>query len=126
VQNPIRPQPLAVGKTLRPDQDRHQKCRERMRQWNGVVGSRLGKGQMLLHLPGKADLPQKGNETGQTTERGDGLGCFLQNQLGIAEERANLGAGRFVQGRAGLFKHQSLCSQPLPQSDPFLYIGNRV
>jgi hypothetical protein len=25
---------------------------------------------MLLHLPGEADLPQKGNETGQTAEGG--------------------------------------------------------
>jgi type II secretory pathway component PulF len=25
-----------------------------------------------------------------------------------------------VQGRAGLFKHQSLCPQSFPQSDPFL------
>ncbi len=48
VQNPIRPQPLAVGEALRPDHDRHQKGRERMRQRNGVVGSRFGKGQMSV------------------------------------------------------------------------------
>ena len=119
VQNAIRPQPLAVGEALRPGNDRHQKGRKRMRQRDGVVGSRFGKGQMLLHLPGQADLAQEGNETGQTAEGRNRLGRLVQNQLGIAKERGNFGAGRFVQGRVGLFKHQSLCPQPLPQSDPF-------
>ena len=35
------------------------------------------------------------------------------------QRAGNFGAGRFVQGRAGLFKHQSLCPQLLPQSAPF-------
>ena len=92
-----------------------------MRQRDGVVGSRFGKRQMVLHLPGEANLPQKGNETGQTTEGRNRLGRFVQNQLGIAKERGNFSAGRFVQGRVGLFKHQSLCPQPLLQSDPFSF-----
>jgi hypothetical protein len=75
VQNTIRPQPLAVGQALCPDDDRHQKCRERVHQRDGVVGgSRFAKGR-------------------------NRLGRFVQNQLGIAEQRGNFGAGRFVQGR---------------------------
>ena len=109
VQDAIGPQPLAVGESLRPDHHRHQKPRQRMGQRDGIVGSRFGKGQMLLHLPGETNLPQKGNETGQAAEGRNRLGRFVQNQLGFAEERGNFGAGRFVQGRFGLFKHQSLC-----------------
>jgi hypothetical protein len=74
---------------------------------------------MRLHLPGKADLAQEGDEAGQTAKGRNCLGSFVQNQLGFAEERGNFCAGRFVQGRAGLFKHQSLCPQPFPQSGPF-------
>jgi len=85
-QDAIRPQPFTVSETLRADHHRHQKRRERMRQRDGVVGSRFGKRQMLLHLAGEADLPQKGNETGQPTEGGDGLGRFVQNQLGIGKD----------------------------------------
>jgi len=44
---------------------------------------------MLLHLPGKADLVEEGDETGQTAEGRDRLGRFVQNQLGFAEERGN-------------------------------------
>jgi hypothetical protein len=90
-----------------------------MGQRNGIVGSRFGKREMLLHLPDKADLAEEGDEAGQAAKGRNRLGRFVQNQLGFAEERGNFCAGRFVQGRAGLFKHQSLCPQPFPQSDPF-------
>ena len=90
-----------------------------MRQRNGLVGLGFGKRQMLLHLPGKANLPEEGNETGQPAEGRNRLGGFVQNQLGFPKERGNFSAGRFVQGRRGLFKHQSLCPQPFPQSDLF-------
>ena len=96
------------------------------RQRAGVIGSRFGKRQAALHLLGKTDLAEEGNETGQPAEGGDGLGHFVQNQPGIAKERGNFGAGRFVQGRAGWFKHQSLCPQPLPQSAPFFHFGVRA
>jgi hypothetical protein len=96
------------------------------RQRDGVIGSRFGKRQAALHLLGKTDLAEEGNETGQPAEGGDGLGRFVQNQPGIAKERGNFGAGRFVQGRAGWFKHQSLCPQPFPQSAPFFHFGVRA
>ena len=86
MQHPVRPQPLTVGETLRPDHDRHEKRGERVRQRDGVVGSRLGKGQMLLHPPGESDLAQKGDETGQTAKGRNRLGRLIQNQFGIAEE----------------------------------------
>lgn len=55
-----------------------------------------------------------------------GLGRFLQEQLGTAEEGGDFGVGRFVQGRRGLFKHQSLCHQSSPHRDPFSCCGVRV
>ena len=99
--------------------DGHEERGEGVRQRDGVVGRGLGEGLMPLDRRREANLPQEGNETGQPAEGRDGLGVFLQNQLGIAKERGDFGAGRFVRGRAGLFKHQSLCPQPFPQCDPF-------
>jgi len=113
VEDVIGPQPLAMGEALRSDDDGHQERRERVGQRDGVVGGRFDEGQAPLHLPGKADRPQKGDETGQPTKGRGGLGRFIQNELVAAKERGDLGAGRFVRGRAGLFKHQSSCPQPL-------------
>ena len=126
VEHALGPQPFRVGEAPRPHDDGQEKGGECMSQRDGVVGGGLGEGQMLLHLPGQPDLTEEGNETGQPANGGNGLGRFLQNQLGFAKERGNFGAGRFVQGRLGLFKHQSLCQQPFPHSDPFLYFGVRV
>ena len=120
VQDPVRAQPLAVGEALGTRHHRHHKRRERMRQRNGVVGSRLGKRHGALHLAGKTNLAEERNETGQPAKRRDGLGRFRQNQLGIAEKCGSFVRSRFVQGRVGLFKHQSLCPQAFPQSDSFL------
>lgn len=90
-----------------------------MRQRDGVVGSRLGKGQMLLHLPGETDLAQKGNETGQTTEGRDRLGRFVQNQLGLAKKRGNFGAGRFVQVGSGCLSINPYAHNPLLKTTLF-------
>ena len=68
VQDAIGPQPLAAGETLRPRHHRHRKRRERMGQRDGIVGSRLGKGQMLWHLPGETNPAREENGTGQTAE----------------------------------------------------------
>jgi hypothetical protein len=119
VQDVIGAQPFAVGEALRPDHDGHQERRERMRQRDGFVGRRFGKRQMLLHLPGKTNLAEEGDEAGQPAEGRNRLGRFVQNHLGFAKQRGNFRAGRFVQGRLGLFKHQSLCHQPFPQCDLF-------
>ena len=62
-----------------------------MGQGEGVVGSGLGKGQATLHLLGEADGAEEGDETGQPAEGGDGLGGFVQNQLGIAKEGGDFG-----------------------------------
>ena len=62
---------------------------------------------------------QERDETGQTAKRRNSLGCFIQSPFDLAKERGNFSAARFVQG--GLFKHQSPCLQPFPQSDPFLF-----
>jgi len=86
VQNPVRPQPLAVGKTLRAAHDRHHKRSQRVGQRDGVVGDGGGKGQVSLHLSGEPNLTQERNKTGQTSKGRDRLGRFIQNQLGIAEE----------------------------------------
>ena len=47
------------------------------------------------------------------------LGVSSKTSLASPKSEVISGAGRFVQGRVGLFKHQSLCPQPFPQSDPF-------
>src|ERR1035437_4095195 len=67
----------------------------------------------------KPICPRKEMKLASPPKGGDGLERFVQNQPGIAKERGDFGAGRFVQGRAGWFKHQSLCPQPFPQSAPF-------
>ena len=55
-----RPQPLAVGETLRPDHDGHRERRERMGQRDGVVGRGFGKGQVALHFLGEKPIwPRK-------------------------------------------------------------------
>jgi hypothetical protein len=64
---------------------------------------------MLLHLSGEPDLAQEGDDISQPAEGRNRLGRFVQNQLGIAEERGNFGAGRFVQGRVGLFNTVAGC-----------------
>jgi hypothetical protein len=56
---------------------------------------------MAFHLAGEPNLAEERNETGQAAEGRNGLGRFIQNQLGIAEERAKVRRGRFVQGRVG-------------------------
>ena len=68
VQDAIGPQPLAVGEALGADHDRHQKRAQRVSQRDGVVGGRFGEGQPLLHLAGKTNLAEEGNETGQAAE----------------------------------------------------------
>ena len=126
VQDAVGPEPFAVGETLCADHHGHQEGGEAMGQRDGVVGGRFGKGQPALDLLGKTDGAEERDEAGQPAEGRDGLGRFLQNQLGIPEEGGNFGAGRFVQGRAGLFKHQSLCPQAPAQHDPFSCFGVRV
>ena len=91
----------------------------RLSERDGFVGGGLGEGHPLLDLPGEPDLPQEGDEAGQAAKRGNGRGGFVQDQFGFAKEGANLDLGRFARGRAGLFKHQSLCPQPFAQGDPF-------
>ena len=59
VQDPIGPQPLAVGEALPAHHDRHQEGSKRLGQRDGIVGSRFGKRQLPLHLPGKANLAQE-------------------------------------------------------------------
>jgi len=59
-----------------------------MRQRNGVVGRGFGKGQMLLHLPGEADLAQEGDETGQTAERRNGFGVSSKTSLASPKSEA--------------------------------------
>jgi hypothetical protein len=109
VQDPVGAQPLAMGKALGPGHHRQHKRGEGMRQRNGVVGSRLRKRHDLLHLAGKTDLPKERDETGQPPKGRDRLASFPQNHLGFAKKCGNFCRGRFVQGRVGLFKHQSLC-----------------
>jgi hypothetical protein len=86
VQHPVRPEPFAVGKTLRAAHDGHHKRGQRVGRRDGVVGNGFGKGQVLLHLSGEPNLTQERDETGQTAKRRNGLGRFVQNQLGIAKE----------------------------------------
>jgi hypothetical protein len=56
-----------------------------MRQRDGIVESRLGKGHGSLDLAGEANLAEERNKTGQATKGCDCLGSFRQSQLGIAE-----------------------------------------
>jgi hypothetical protein len=119
VRDAVGAQPLAVGEALGPDHDGHEERREGVSQGDGVVGSRRRKGQAALHLLGEADGAEEGDEAGQPAEGRDGPGSFVQNQLGGAKEGGNWGAGRFVRGRAGLFKHPAQCPQPLSHGDPF-------
>lgn len=119
VEDAVGAQPFTMGEPPSPHHDGHQERRQRMRQRNGVVGGRFGERQMLLNFAGEAGLAREGDEAGQTAEGRNRLGRFVQNQLGFPKERRNFGAGRFVQGRRGLFKHQSLCHQPFPHCDPF-------
>ena len=126
VQDAVGPEPFAVGEALRADHHGHEEGDERVGQRDGVVGGRFGKRQTTLDLRGKADGAEEGDETGESAEGRDGLGRFVQNQLGIAKEGGNFGAGRFVQGGRGLFKHQSLCPQAPAQRDPFSCFGVRV
>jgi hypothetical protein len=126
VQNPVGPQPLRMSKTLRAGHHRHHKGRQRVPQRDGIVGGRFRKGQKALHLASETNLAQKGNEAGQSSKRRDGLGRLFQYKLGMAKERANFGAGRFVQGRVDLLRHKLLYPQPSPQSDPFFYFRVRI
>jgi hypothetical protein len=63
-------------------------------QRDGVVGGGFGEGQLALHLRGEADLAEEGDETGQAAEGGDGLGGFVQNELGVAEEGRSATTGK--------------------------------
>ena len=70
-----------------------------MRQRDGVVGSRFGKRQMLLHLAGEADLPQKGNETGQPAEGEMALG--VSSKTSLASPKSGVISVRVVLCRVG-------------------------
>ncbi len=81
----IRPQPLRMGKAPCSRHHGRHKGRERVRQGDGVVGGRSRERQGRLQLLDISDLSQERNEAGQTTKRGDGLGGFLQKELGSAK-----------------------------------------
>src|ERR1700722_9035852 len=104
----ISPQPLRVGKATRPRHHRRNESRERMRQRNGVVGGESRERQGRLQLLDIADLPQERNETGQTAERRDGLGGFVQNELGSAKERTKMGRGGLVRIGSRIYSHKPL------------------
>ena len=98
VEHAVSAQPAAVGEALRAGHRGHEEGGETVSQRDGVVGSGFGERHPPLHLGSETDLAQEGDETGQAAEGGDGLGCFLQNELGVAEEGGDFRAGRFVRG----------------------------
>jgi len=67
MQDMVSPQPLAVGKTPSAHHDGHQESHQRMSQRNGIMGSRLLKGQGLLKLRSQADLIKEGDQANITT-----------------------------------------------------------
>ena len=86
VQHAVGAQPVAVGEAPCADHHRQEEGGERVGWRDGVVGSGFGEGHPALHLRGEADLAQEGDETGQAAEGRDGLGRFIENELGLAKE----------------------------------------
>ena len=99
VPHTVSAQPFGVGEPTRAHDDRQDKCGESMSQRAGVVGNGFGARQGLLHRLGEPNPAAERNETDPPAEGPDGLGRFLQNELGLTKEGGNFGAGRFVQGR---------------------------
>ena len=50
------------------------------------MGAGFGKGDVPLHLPGQPDRTQEVDETDKAAEVRDGLGCFIENKLGVTGE----------------------------------------
>jgi hypothetical protein len=91
-----------------------------MIQQIGIVGGGLRKGQMPLHLPDKPKLTEEREKVDHPIDNSDGFGCFVHHQLGLAEERGNFNAGRFVQSRASC-KSINLYTHAPSLIAPFFY-----
>lgn len=69
VQGTIPASPIDRGKTTRPGNHGEEKSREGMGQRNGIGGSWRGKRNRLGDACAKADLLEKGDETGEAAPR---------------------------------------------------------
>jgi hypothetical protein len=86
VQHVVGAQPFGVGKAAGFRHDRQEEGRQAVGQMNGVVGGRFGKGQLLLHLPGKVALSQKGDEA-DSPPKGERVWGVLSKMSLVAPKR---------------------------------------